>query len=106
MATVDGVTVVMPPPEGYVVDFDNPQRNYLLANYLAAGFGMTFAFLFLVQRLYVKIVVMRSFGIDDYCCAAAWILTVAMQGMMICKWDNSHNIPSFELLTRSHRRVR
>ncbi|CAG9950809.1 unnamed protein product [Clonostachys rosea f. rosea IK726] len=50
-ATINGVVVVMEPPEDYVVDFDNPQRNYVLANYLVAGFGMVFAFLFLAQRL-------------------------------------------------------
>jgi hypothetical protein len=64
-ATINGVVVVMEPPEDYVVDFDNPQRNYVLANYLVAGFGMVFAFLFLAQRLYVKAFITRSFALED-----------------------------------------
>uniref|UniRef100_A0A8H7K6U7 Rhodopsin domain-containing protein n=1 Tax=Bionectria ochroleuca TaxID=29856 RepID=A0A8H7K6U7_BIOOC len=82
-ATINGVVVVMEPPEDYVVDFDNPQRNYVLANYLVAGFGMVFAFLFLAQRLYVKAFITRSFALEDYCCVIAWAFTVAMQGLMI-----------------------
>ncbi|KAK4245711.1 hypothetical protein C7999DRAFT_33926 [Corynascus novoguineensis] len=35
--TVNGVPVVMPPPDGYVVDFDNPQRNSVTEAYWLFG---------------------------------------------------------------------
>lgn len=65
MSVVDGVLVAIPPPEGYVVDFDNPQRTSVEATYVICGIGMTLALFFLFQRLYVKIFVRNNFGIDD-----------------------------------------
>jgi hypothetical protein len=76
VSTVNGVVVVMPPPEGYVVDFDNPERNSVLANYYAAGIGMGVAFLFLAQRIYVRICIRHSLGVDDcMCCIIATLST-------------------------------
>lgn len=65
MAEINGTLVALPPPEGYVVDFENPQRNSVTVTYVVSGVGMTLALFFLLQRLYVKIFVRNKFGIDD-----------------------------------------
>ncbi|KAH7124598.1 hypothetical protein EDB81DRAFT_846919 [Dactylonectria macrodidyma] len=65
MSIVDGIAVVIPPPEGYVVDFDNPQRNSVVAIYVLSSCGMALALLFLAQRLYVKAFIRIKLGIDD-----------------------------------------
>lgn len=65
MSVVDGVVVLVPPPPGYNVDFDNPQRQADVATYWLAGFGLVFAMLFTAQRVYVKLVVVKRFQLDD-----------------------------------------
>ena len=52
---VDGVPVAMPPPEGYEVDFDNPQRNSVTAAYWLYGVGNALALLMVLQRVYVRL---------------------------------------------------
>ncbi|RYO75447.1 hypothetical protein DL766_002534 [Monosporascus sp. MC13-8B] len=52
MSVVNGVTVVMPPPEGYVVDFENPQRQYVQQYHGVYIGGMTVMFFFVAQNLY------------------------------------------------------
>jgi hypothetical protein len=62
---VNGVTTVMPAPEGYVVDFENPQRQFDVEHYaIFAGLG-TLAMLFLVQRVYTKIFIAGGMQVDD-----------------------------------------
>lgn len=61
----DGVRTALPKPDGYVVDFDNPQVNMMTANLSLAAVGMLLSSLFLAQRIYVKIKVHRAIGIDD-----------------------------------------
>ncbi|KAG7150804.1 hypothetical protein HYQ46_000236 [Verticillium longisporum] len=72
MSVVNGVLVATPPPEGYVVDFDNPQRHSVLTAYVVSAVGMVFALLFMLQRLYVKAFVRHSLGIDDFLLVIAW----------------------------------
>lgn len=62
---VNGVPVAVPPPEGYVVDFDNPQRQSHIATYCIVGIGNFLAFTFLLQRLYVQWIVRRRFEFED-----------------------------------------
>lgn len=62
---VDGVPVVMPPPPGYVVDFDHPQRNSVVAAYVLFGVGNFLCLLFIMQRAYVKLVLQRRVQIED-----------------------------------------
>ncbi|KAM5346656.1 hypothetical protein ACJ41O_009661 [Fusarium nematophilum] len=62
---VNGTTVVMPPPDGYEVDFENPQRQAVHEAYYVAGFGMAMSFLFISQRLYVKFFLTGGVQIDD-----------------------------------------
>jgi hypothetical protein len=61
----NGVITVLPAPEGYVVNFDDPRRNGDIATYWIFGVGFFLATLFLVQRLYVKIFLRRNLGLDD-----------------------------------------
>jgi hypothetical protein len=60
-----GVVTFLAPPEGYEVDFENPQRNGDVACYWLTAVGSFLALLFLGQRLYVKAVVRRRLGLDD-----------------------------------------
>lgn len=70
MAEINGTIVAIPPPEGYVVDFDNPERNSVAATYAVSSIGIIAAFLFLLQRLYVKAFIRNKLGIDDGMCQA------------------------------------
>jgi hypothetical protein len=65
MATTDGVITLLPPPEGYVVNFDNPTRQGEHEAYYIAGFGLAISFLFFMQRMYVKIFLAGGLQIDD-----------------------------------------
>lgn len=61
MSVVNGVTVVMPPPEGYVVDFDNPQRQYVTQYHGVYIGGMILMLFFVGQNIYVRWFMQRRF---------------------------------------------
>lgn len=65
MSLVNGVSVAIPPPEGYAVDFDGPQRNSVETAYAVASVGIILAAAFVAQRLYVKAFIRNKMGIDD-----------------------------------------
>jgi len=65
LPVTNGVVTVLPPPEGYIVDFDNPQRNGDVTCYWLTGVGSLLALVFLGQRLYVKGVIRRQLSFDD-----------------------------------------
>ena len=65
MSNTNGTITLIPPPDGYVVDFENPQLNYVTESYIVAAVEMTLGLLFLIQRLYTKIVLMKSFQLED-----------------------------------------
>jgi hypothetical protein len=65
MPVVDGVVTVMEAPEGYVVDFDNPQRRALPLAYWVAGVGTFLSVLFMAQRLYTKMFLTGGLKLDD-----------------------------------------
>jgi hypothetical protein len=65
MATINGTQVAMAPPEGYQVDFDNPQRNMMAANYIVYAVGLILSAMFLGQKLFVKIHIQRGLGVED-----------------------------------------
>jgi hypothetical protein len=65
LSMTKGVLTLMPPPDGYDVDFDNPQRNGDVTCYCLTAVGAFLALLFLGQRLYVKAVLRKHLGIDD-----------------------------------------
>ncbi|VTO83655.1 unnamed protein product [Fusarium graminearum] len=84
----NGVTTFLPPPEGYVVDFDNPQKQDAIEHYLVCAILGPIAFLFLVQRLYTKYFILGSWKIDDALIVIAWgcfikICSLVMQSVQI-----------------------
>ncbi|KAJ3962094.1 hypothetical protein N0V92_001185 [Colletotrichum tropicale] len=72
MSNTSGVITALPAPEGYVVDFENPQRRDVVETYVVVGIGMFLALLFLLQRLYVKVVIRKKFGLDDDADSQQW----------------------------------
>ncbi|KAK3376567.1 hypothetical protein B0T24DRAFT_700228 [Lasiosphaeria ovina] len=64
-AIVNGVPVTIAPTEGYVVDFDHPQQNSLIQAYWLFSVGNFLAFIFMLQRVYVKLVIQRRVQIED-----------------------------------------
>lgn len=68
---VDGVTVLLPPPEGYEVDFDNPQSHFKTEHYVIFGLMGPVAFFCLLQRLYSKHFLAAGLQLDD-CTSGRW----------------------------------
>jgi hypothetical protein len=94
MATINGVSVIMPPPEGYVVDFDNPQRTGTPAVYFIAGFGGALSLIFFVQRLYVKLFLAGGLQLDDCMFRAVSIIahTQSSSWLTLLKHSPSHSL--------------
>jgi hypothetical protein len=65
MSNVNGIQTIIPPPNGYEVDFANPQRRLVTETYILFILENIIALCFLVQRLYTKIRLMKQFQIDD-----------------------------------------
>jgi hypothetical protein len=61
----NGVYTNLPPPAGYIVDFDDPQRRGLPDVYYVAGFGCFISLLFIIQRFYTRLVVEKTLHVDD-----------------------------------------
>lgn len=64
-AVVNGVPVALAPPEGYVVNFDNPERNSVTAAYWLFGVFNFLCLLFMAQRAYVSIIVQKRVQLED-----------------------------------------
>ncbi|KAH7166322.1 hypothetical protein EDB81DRAFT_640555 [Dactylonectria macrodidyma] len=82
---VDGVTVLIAPPAGYLVDFDNPQRRDVLAAYVACGIGSLLSFFFFTQYLYVKLWLLRKPDGETICLGVGWMFSVTVQVTLIRK---------------------
>ena len=65
MANVNGTLTLVPPPPGYVVDFENPQRQLETQVYTVIVVENLFALAFLLQFLYTRIYVMKLFQLED-----------------------------------------
>jgi hypothetical protein len=65
MADTNETVTIIPAPDGYVVDFANPQTQFVIKSYTVAAVEMTLAFLFLIQRLYTKVAIMKNFQLED-----------------------------------------
>lgn len=63
--TVDGVEVLLSPPDGYLADLSKPQRNGDVGVYWAYGLGTMLALLFLGQRLFTRVFIWTGLQIDD-----------------------------------------
>ncbi|OAA46675.1 Pth11-like protein [Beauveria brongniartii RCEF 3172] len=79
---VNGVTVLMAPPDGVTPDFDNPRQNRWLQHYLAFGIGGPLALAFLCQRYYTKLYLSKGLQIDDAFMFLGWIMSVATQAIL------------------------
>ena len=64
---VKGVEVLLEAPEGYEVDFDNPQLDHTNIRACIALFAIeyTLCLLFFGQRVYTNAILLRNFRIDD-----------------------------------------
>ncbi|KAG7402564.1 hypothetical protein Forpe1208_v017155 [Fusarium oxysporum f. sp. rapae] len=79
--SINGTEVFRLPPEGYVVDFDNPKQQYALEHYLIFGIGAPIALIALVQRFYTKIRLYKRIQVDDS--------SIAQRGMCSHSWEMS-----------------
>jgi hypothetical protein len=64
---VKGVEVLLEAPEGYEVDFDNPQLDHTNIRATIGLFVVEYALclLFFGQRIYTNAILLRNFRIDD-----------------------------------------
>lgn len=65
MADTNGTLTVVPPPPGYVVEFQNPQRQLESRVYTVVVVENVLALAFLLQRLYTRVHLMKLFQIED-----------------------------------------
>lgn len=65
MSNSNGVQSIIPAPDDYVVNFDNPKTQFVVQSYTIAAVEISLAFLFLAQRLYTKIAIMKQFQLED-----------------------------------------
>ncbi|KAH7039590.1 uncharacterized protein B0I36DRAFT_390210 [Microdochium trichocladiopsis] len=81
---VDGVLVLTPAPEGYVVNLQDPARQYTTEHYAVFGVLGTLATVALAQRLYVKIHLSTGLGVDDgpYCTQCMRIMSMSTQALL------------------------
>ncbi|KAI1490279.1 hypothetical protein F5X96DRAFT_694779 [Biscogniauxia mediterranea] len=61
----DGTVTALPPPDGYIVDFENPQRQFVDALSWTSGAISIVTLLFVCQRLYVSFAVEKRVSLDD-----------------------------------------
>ncbi|KAK7209017.1 hypothetical protein V2G26_016195 [Clonostachys chloroleuca] len=79
----NGVTTIIPPPENYVVDFENPKTQHTLEHFMIFGFLGSLAFICLVQRLYTKHYIVGGLRADDYLITSAWVASLIMESVQI-----------------------
>ncbi|RSM07066.1 hypothetical protein CEP52_005374 [Fusarium oligoseptatum] len=82
---VDGVSVLIPPPQGYVVNFGNPKQQCALAAYILWGSGTFVATLFFIQYLYVKLWLIRKWDVETVFVILAWVLGNIDNALLGCK---------------------
>lgn len=61
----EGIRTYLAKPEEYVVDFDNPARFHEVTLYCVIGIGNVVALMFIVQRMYTKLVLTTGLQLDD-----------------------------------------
>lgn len=83
MSLTNGVITPLPAPAGYIVNFEDPQRQGLLEAYLVIGIGSFLTLLFVLQRVYTKLKIVHNFNVEDWCLIAAWLFTVAIQAIEV-----------------------
>ncbi|KAL2883226.1 hypothetical protein SGCOL_001417 [Colletotrichum sp. CLE4] len=83
MPVVNGVITALPPPEGYVVNFDDPHRQAVPEAYYVAGFGTLLSILLMAQRLYTKAFLIGRLQWDDVFLLLAWFTSIATIGLCV-----------------------
>ncbi|KAK1689650.1 integral membrane protein [Colletotrichum godetiae] len=83
MPVVNGVITALPPPEGYVVNFDGPHRQAVPEAYYVAGFGTLLSILLMAQRLYTKAFLIGRLQWDDVFLLLAWFTSIATIGLCV-----------------------
>ncbi|TVY78302.1 hypothetical protein LSUE1_G004229 [Lachnellula suecica] len=75
-------TPVRPPPPGQVSNFVDPvSRSYQLV--IIIGVFTALVSIFVLLRLYIRLGVTKSYGIDDWLCTAATILTLSYSALIL-----------------------
>ncbi|KAL0929829.1 uncharacterized protein CTRU02_215259 [Colletotrichum truncatum] len=76
MPIINGVTILLPAPDGYIVDFQNPQRQAVPEAYWVAGIGTSLSLLLMAQRVYTKAILHGYLELEDckclYTSSLAW----------------------------------
>ncbi|TVY51764.1 Satratoxin biosynthesis SC1 cluster protein 4 [Lachnellula cervina] len=85
MATVDGVTTVIPAPEGYVVNFQHPYQTGATTGYWLCGVGTFLALSSLLIRLYTRHYITRSAAAEE-CRFARVSFGVVVQALVLRTW--------------------
>ncbi|KAK8075885.1 hypothetical protein PG997_010548 [Apiospora hydei] len=80
---VDGVHVLLPPPEGYAVDLANPQRNGEAGIYWCYAIGSALALVFLAQRLCTRVFFSGGLQLDDVFMILSWGFGQATQLILV-----------------------
>lgn len=86
MADVNGTLTLVPPPPGYVVNFESPQRQLVIETYTVTVIENILAFLFLSQRIYTRTHLMRLFELEDVFVIIAWVFSSATQAVLLVAW--------------------
>ncbi|KAK7953235.1 hypothetical protein PG988_013929 [Apiospora saccharicola] len=80
---VNGTITIMPPPPGYVVNFADPPQEGVTVMWTVCIVENILAVLFLAQRFYTKIFIVRKFQVEDATVLLAWLSSVATQGHLL-----------------------
>ncbi|CAA9960171.1 hypothetical protein PTMSG1_03577 [Pyrenophora teres f. maculata] len=83
MPNINGTITIIPPPPGYVVNFEHPARRLATETYILFIVENALALVFLMQRLYTKIRLMKQFQIDDGMIILGWMASVASQALLV-----------------------
>ena len=80
-----------PAPAGYDVDLQNPQTRDLLAGLVVGFIGIAISTAFVVLRVYTKAIIVKIFVVEDVCLFVSWILALALQVIVICRFIPARN---------------
>ncbi|KAK9774331.1 putative Integral membrane protein [Seiridium cardinale] len=90
---VNGVEVLLAPPEGYMVDLAHPQRNGEHGAYWAYGIGTFLAVLFVGQRVFTRVFIGNGLQIDDgfvvlsMICSQVTQIILILQDLPTCEFS-------------------
>jgi hypothetical protein len=80
----NGVLTILPAPEGYVVDFANPQRQSGPALHVIYGIGVFVSTLCIGQHVYVKWVMQRRWAEPaTLCLIASFAISLTCQSLVV-----------------------